>query len=432
MEFICSPHQVDCYCSWRVNYGSDNGSIECTTLNAIKSLIPDDIMRTHQFQITGRDDNGREHTYRIDLYFPDHRIAVECDEEGHRQRDPVYEADRQRFITDKLGCVFVRYNPHDPSYTPEGVADSIMAAVTAVKDDAAYRKRRLAMRAEDAMMEAQCKAEEAYTQFLHEKYTAAGMLPHRDVNWSACAERQASSMIDRLVYDAEAGSYSNLEMPYAKKYGEYTRLMYRTSEGAREWPYAIPDGLPTPRGYLPPEVVLDTPPDAIIPDLEMILRRQRHQADGHYREAMRSCRAIEDGDDEDVHASVFKGIADESEATRISCTKGIDNLIKRAYGDWSKVPEEVSSVIPAKFRADTCHVPSAKCSPKVRSLAERLRDACLKYCRDARKDDVLSVLTAFWDDADLCEQSVIRVARMVFSDSPVSAIGHACIVAGCK
>ena len=33
--------------------------------------------------------------YRIDLYFPDRKIAVECDEYGHRDRDPEAEKIRQ-------------------------------------------------------------------------------------------------------------------------------------------------------------------------------------------------------------------------------------------------------------------------------------------------------------------------------------------------
>lgn len=49
--------------------------------------------------------------YRIDLYFINLKIAVECDELGHRDRDPVEEEERQRFIEDQLGCTFFRFNP---------------------------------------------------------------------------------------------------------------------------------------------------------------------------------------------------------------------------------------------------------------------------------------------------------------------------------
>ena len=36
--------------------------------------------------------------YRIDLYFPEYRLAVECDENNHDDRDPDYERKRARFI----------------------------------------------------------------------------------------------------------------------------------------------------------------------------------------------------------------------------------------------------------------------------------------------------------------------------------------------
>ena len=36
--------------------------------------------------------------YRIDLYFPEHKIAVECDELGHKDRDIDYEVKRQKLI----------------------------------------------------------------------------------------------------------------------------------------------------------------------------------------------------------------------------------------------------------------------------------------------------------------------------------------------
>ena len=49
--------------------------------------------------------------YRIDLYFPNEKIAVECDEYNHVDRDPKYEKKRERYIVRKLGCIFVRFNP---------------------------------------------------------------------------------------------------------------------------------------------------------------------------------------------------------------------------------------------------------------------------------------------------------------------------------
>jgi very-short-patch-repair endonuclease len=50
-------------------------------------------------------------TYRIDLYFPQLLVAVECDENGHSDRSSDKEVERQEFIQKTLKCQFVRFNP---------------------------------------------------------------------------------------------------------------------------------------------------------------------------------------------------------------------------------------------------------------------------------------------------------------------------------
>ena len=49
--------------------------------------------------------------YRIDLYFPRYKLAVECDEFGHKDRDIEYEVICQKYIEKLLNCTFVRFNP---------------------------------------------------------------------------------------------------------------------------------------------------------------------------------------------------------------------------------------------------------------------------------------------------------------------------------
>jgi len=55
--------------------------------------------------------------YRIDLYFFDLKLAVECDELGHRDRNPTEEVARQTFIETQLGCRFYRFNPDEPNFS---------------------------------------------------------------------------------------------------------------------------------------------------------------------------------------------------------------------------------------------------------------------------------------------------------------------------
>jgi len=64
--------------------------------------------------------------YRIDLYFPAQRVAVECDENGHTDRDIPYELQRQQTIELALGCKFVRFNPDEPHFNIGDVIDQIM------------------------------------------------------------------------------------------------------------------------------------------------------------------------------------------------------------------------------------------------------------------------------------------------------------------
>lgn len=50
-------------------------------------------------------------SFRIDLYFPKFKLAIECDENGH-DKNIVKDLLRQQQIEDKLNCRFIRYQPH--------------------------------------------------------------------------------------------------------------------------------------------------------------------------------------------------------------------------------------------------------------------------------------------------------------------------------
>lgn len=50
--------------------------------------------------------------YRLDLYFPDHKIALEFDEVAHKYTR-AKDTERQHYIANKLQCQFVRAKQHD-------------------------------------------------------------------------------------------------------------------------------------------------------------------------------------------------------------------------------------------------------------------------------------------------------------------------------
>ena len=64
-------------------------------------------------------------SYRIDLYFLEHKLAIECDEHDHKDRDIDHEIRRQKFIEDQLNCKFIRYNRDAKGFTIESVLNKI-------------------------------------------------------------------------------------------------------------------------------------------------------------------------------------------------------------------------------------------------------------------------------------------------------------------
>jgi hypothetical protein len=51
--------------------------------------------------------------YYIDLYFPDYKLAIECDETHY---DTIGDTEREEFIKNKLDCKFIRYKPYDKNF----------------------------------------------------------------------------------------------------------------------------------------------------------------------------------------------------------------------------------------------------------------------------------------------------------------------------
>jgi very-short-patch-repair endonuclease len=54
--------------------------------------------------------------YRVDLYLPKQKLAIEIDENNHADRDPSYEQAREERIQEELGCKFLRINPDAPDF----------------------------------------------------------------------------------------------------------------------------------------------------------------------------------------------------------------------------------------------------------------------------------------------------------------------------
>jgi very-short-patch-repair endonuclease len=54
-------------------------------------------------------------SYRVDLYFYDYKLIIECDEKNHSDRDEDYEKKREEYLI-SLENTIIRYNPNHKNF----------------------------------------------------------------------------------------------------------------------------------------------------------------------------------------------------------------------------------------------------------------------------------------------------------------------------
>jgi len=64
--------------------------------------------------------------YRVDLYFVDYKLVIECDENNHIDRDATEERIREDYIS-SFGNKFIRYNPNESAFDLSNVLSEINA-----------------------------------------------------------------------------------------------------------------------------------------------------------------------------------------------------------------------------------------------------------------------------------------------------------------
>ena len=91
-------------------------------LTSIERAFPGEVTR-QQFDVQG---------YRLDMYFPEHRIVVECDEHNHAAYNPAAEYKRTSVINEVLDNPrVVRFNPDAPDFNIIDVIGQIYQLVRA-------------------------------------------------------------------------------------------------------------------------------------------------------------------------------------------------------------------------------------------------------------------------------------------------------------
>jgi very-short-patch-repair endonuclease len=69
--------------------------------------------------------------YRIDLYFIEYKIAVECDELHHMsETNKTKDEMRETVLKQNLHCEFIRFNPFDPQFNVFELIGKIHFAIT--------------------------------------------------------------------------------------------------------------------------------------------------------------------------------------------------------------------------------------------------------------------------------------------------------------
>jgi very-short-patch-repair endonuclease len=94
-------------------------SLENQTIGFIASCLQD-VVETKRQMYVGK--------YKVDLAITKHKIVVECDENGHKDRDPLYEKSREQYIMNK-GYKFIRFNPNDTHFNLSLVIREILKLV---------------------------------------------------------------------------------------------------------------------------------------------------------------------------------------------------------------------------------------------------------------------------------------------------------------
>jgi very-short-patch-repair endonuclease len=89
--------------------------IENQTIGFIENSFKDIFNMKRQF-IIGK--------YKVDLYFIDYKLVVECDEFNHENRDPLKEITREEYIR-SLGNKIIRYNPNEQNFDLSNVLREI-------------------------------------------------------------------------------------------------------------------------------------------------------------------------------------------------------------------------------------------------------------------------------------------------------------------
>jgi len=84
--------------------------------------------------------------YYLDMYFPEYKIIIECDENGHVDRKPCDERARMDYVNKELGTKdinWIRYNPDEFGFDIHRVSGMIYNRINAIKEEKYKRESKV-------------------------------------------------------------------------------------------------------------------------------------------------------------------------------------------------------------------------------------------------------------------------------------------------
>jgi very-short-patch-repair endonuclease len=115
------------------SFGIDTTNRKCLTKEQQTLSALTNVFKTEKFE-----DQFKVGKYYLDLYFPEYKIVIECDENGHTDRKPYDERVRMDYVNEALGLTdynWIRYNPDEKDFDISKVMGQIYIKINLQKQN---------------------------------------------------------------------------------------------------------------------------------------------------------------------------------------------------------------------------------------------------------------------------------------------------------
>jgi very-short-patch-repair endonuclease len=123
------------------SFGIDTTNRKCLTKEQQTLSALTNVFKTEKFE-----DQFKVGQYYLDLYFPEYKIVIECDENGHTDRKPYDERVRMDYVNEALGLTdynWIRYNPDEKDFDISKVMGQIYIKISLQKQNSESRLNEL-------------------------------------------------------------------------------------------------------------------------------------------------------------------------------------------------------------------------------------------------------------------------------------------------